>query len=377
MSISRKALAQNLQISSAFQRDSFHGHLYIEARSEAHVKQAIDGLIGVYVSNTPLLIPIEEMPDLLKSRRKQTPLQVGGWVRIKKGVYKGDLAKIDDVPESTDFVTLKVVPRIEMSPKEDQQDQASSFASAFGAAGGKKRRRPEHSALFRPPAKPFNAEEVRAAYAGRAKVVKDAEGFHFMNELYYEGYLIKDFKMHMIDRDNVNPTIDEISAFVESGNKASGGNETDLVTAAGSNKLDLNSVKDASRAQTVLQPGDFVEIFEGSQKGISGTIDSISNNILYLSPTDPEDLKGTTIEVLVDQVRKKFRSGDHIKVLRGKNVNESGLVLKIKDDLVTFLSDLSMEEITVFSKDIREAAEVGAATASYGQYELHDLIQLE
>lgn len=120
-----------------------------------------------------------------------------------------------------------------------------------------------------------------------------------------------------------------------------------------------------------------MEIFEGSQKGIAGTVESIANNVIYLSPTDPEDLRGTTIEVLVDQVRKKFRSGDHIKVLRGKNVNESGLVLKIKDDLVTFLSDLSMEEITVFSKDIREAAEVGAAAASYGQYELHDLIQLE
>lgn len=375
MSISRKAIAQNLQISSAFQRDSFHGHLYIEARSEAHVKAAVDGLIGVYVSNAPILVPIEEMPDLLKSRRKQTPLQVGGWVRIKKGVYKGDLARIDDVPESTDFVTLKVVPRIEMSPKEEQEQATSSL----NGGPGKKRRRQE-SALFRPPPKLFNADEVRTAYAGRAKVIKDAEGIHFMNELYHEGYLIKDFKMHMIERENVNPSIDEIVRFTGDTNlaAAAGVDATgDTAVTSAANKVDLASIKDASKAQTILQPGDFVEIFEGSQKGISGTVDSISNNVLYLSPTDPEDLRGTTIEVLVDQVRKKFRNGDHIKVLRGKNVNESGLVLKVKDDLVTFLSDLSMEEITVFSKDIREAAEVGAAAAAYGQYELHDLIQLE
>lgn len=386
MSISRKAIAQNLQISSAFQRDSFHGHLYIEARSEAHVKAAVDGLIGVYISNAPLLVPIEEMPDLLKSKKKQTPLQVGGWVRIKKGIYKGDLARIDDVPESTDFVTLKVVPRIEMSPKEDLEHVNSRDATGAAGGPGKKRRRQE-SALFRPPPKLFNADEVRTAYAGRAKVIKDSEGIHFMNELYHEGYLIKDFKMHMIERESVNPTIDEISRFLgESQLAAATGSGAGLdaastaemaVSSGGQNRMDLASIKDASKAQTVLQPGDFVEIFEGSQKGIAGTIDSISNNILYLSPTDPEDLRGTTIEVLVDQVRKKFRNGDHIKVLRGKNVNESGLVLKVKDDLVTFLSDLSMEEITVFSKDIREAAEVGAAAASYGQYELHDLIQLE
>lgn len=377
MSISRKALAQNLQISSAFQRDSFHGHLYVEARSEAHVKQAVEGLIGVYVSNAPILVPIEEMPDLLKSKKKHTPLQVGGWVRIKKGVYKGDLARIDDVPETTDFVTLKVVPRIDMSPKEEQEHTSAGF----NGASGKKRRRLE-SALFRPPPKLFNAEEVRTAYAGRAKVVKDVEGTHFMNELYHEGYLIKDFKMHMIERENVNPTIDEISRFLGETKLAAVQQGVDGAadlgaSTSGQNKIDLNSIKDASKAQTVLQPGDHVEIFEGSQKGIAGTVESIANNVIYLSPTDPEDLRGTTIEVLVDQVRKKFRSGDHIKVLRGKNVNESGLVLKIKDDLVTFLSDLSMEEITVFSKDIREAAEVGAAAASYGQYELHDLIQLD
>jgi transcription elongation factor SPT5 len=34
-------------------------------------------------------------------------------------------------------------------------------------------------------------------------------------------------------------------------------------------------------------------------------------------------------------------------------------------------------QISVFSKDLREAAEVGSSTNIVGNYELHDLVQLE
>ena len=217
-------------------------------------------------------------------------------------------------------------------------------------------------------------------------MTKDAEGFHFQNEVYANGYLLKEFRISAIDRENVNPTIDEITRFmgetavVADGSAApgmDGGTGSAAGRGAGGGALDLNLIADAAKQQTFLQPGDYVEIFEGSQKGIIGTIDSISNNVLLIAPSEPSDLVGTKIEVLAHQVRKRFKNGDHVKVLRGKNVNESGLVLKVKDDLVTFLSDLSVQEVTVFSKDIREAAEVGAGATAYGQYEIHDLVQLE
>lgn len=34
-------------------------------------------------------------------------------------------------------------------------------------------------------------------------------------------------------------------------------------------------------------------------------------------------------------------------------------------------------QVSVFSKDLREAAEVGSGTNIVGNYELHDLVQLE
>ena len=38
---------------------------------------------------------------------------------------------------------------------------------------------------------------------------------------------------------------------------------------------------------------------------------------------------------------------------------------------------MASEQVSVFSKDLREAAEVGTSTNVIGNYELHDLVQLE
>ena len=52
------------------------------------------------------------------------------------------------------------------------------------------------------------------------------------------------------------------------------------------------------------------------------------------------------------------------------------MVVKIIDDKVTILSDLNLQELTVFNKDLRKAVEAGGASR-LGRYELHDLVQLE
>ena len=86
LSLSRKAAAlaasdnaAPLQIISAFQRDSIKGYIYVEARSEAHVRTAINGLIGVYSGSAGgvFLVDIEEMPDLLKTKQKKVEIEIG------------------------------------------------------------------------------------------------------------------------------------------------------------------------------------------------------------------------------------------------------------------------------------------------------------
>ena len=59
-----------------------------------------------------------------------------------------------------------------------------------------------------------------------------------------------------------------------------------------------------------------------------------------------------------------------------KYEGELGMVVKIKDDRVTLLSDATNEELTVFGKDLRIATDTSIAVVG-GKYELYDLVQLD
>jgi transcription elongation factor SPT5 len=65
--------------------------------------------------------------------------------------------------------------------------------------------------------------------------------------------------------------------------------------------------------------------------------------------------------------------------MSGTYKDETGLVVKVEVNIVTLLSDLTMREVTVFSRDLIEATEVAAAgnSQSGGQFKFHDFVQIE
>ncbi|GAA5929923.1 hypothetical protein JCM1841_001260 [Sporobolomyces salmonicolor] len=367
LSLSRKAAAlaasdnaAPLQIISAFQRDSLKGYIYIEARSEAHVRNAIHGLVGMYHNgpNGLFLVDIEEMPDLLKTKQKKIDIQPGGWVRIKRGTYAGDLAQVIGMSENGDEATVKFIPRIDLAPKDENLQMGPD---------GKKRRKAAATPLaFRPPQRLFNPEAIGKIYGSNAVSKRPGGVFLFRNDEYKDGFCEKDIRLPALAIEDVHPTIDELTRF-----QGEGG--------AGADSLDLSAIAEMARkvARTILQPGDHVEIFEGDQKGVYGTVDSIANEVVTLTPHADLDLEGTKVEVPAKSVRKRFKPGDHVKVMQGSNADETGLVVKVENDVVTFLSDLSSLEVSVFAKDVREAAEIGSGVNTIGGYELHDLVQLD
>ena len=142
--------------------------------------------------------------------------------------------------------------------------------------------------------------------------------------------------------------------------------------------VDLNLLASASKRglEAELQPGDHVEVFEGEQAGVQGVVNAIDGEVVVIDSGDMA-LDGQKIEVPARSVHKRFKPGDHVKVLSGKHADETGLVVKVEGGVTTFLSDLTQNEVSVFSKDIREAAEVGSGVNVIGEYELHDLVQLD
>lgn len=359
-SLMRKAIdleytAQPLQILSAFQRDSLPGMIYVEARSAQQVNQACKGLVGIYPSRGILLVPIEEMASLLQIKKQDLTVTPGSWVRIKRGKYQGDLAQVMDITENGEDVGLKFIPRIDLNPRDDAS-----------VDGRKRKKAATGTSNLRPPQRFFNYEEVVKVY-GRKQVSKRNQVYVFQNDTYKDGFIEKDFKLTALQLENVNPTLDEITRFT----RGQDGAEAET-------SIDLSIIAEASRkaAIAVLQPGDHVEVFEGEQSGVHGVVDSINQDVVTITAVGV-DIDGQKVDVPARSVRKRFKPGDHVKVMTGQNADETGLVVSVSDNVVTFVSDMTMQEVSVFSKDLREAAEVGTGTNIVGNYELHDLVQLD
>ncbi|OAX84599.1 hypothetical protein ACJ72_01026 [Emergomyces africanus] len=141
-----------IRIMSAFERGgTMSGYIYVEARKQADVIDALEDMSNVYTKSKMILISVKEMPDLLRVTKSEE-LVPGGWVRIKRGKYQGDLAQLEDVETNGLDVTVRLVPRLDYGLNEDMS----------APNGDMKRKRPGvNSAIARPPQRPFSEAEAK------------------------------------------------------------------------------------------------------------------------------------------------------------------------------------------------------------------------
>lgn len=350
-----------VQIFSAFERGGpMAGNLYVEAARQDDIPPALDGISHIFLGTKPLLIPLEEMPDLLRTK-KSKELEPGMYVRPKRGLYAGDLAIIDEVEANGTEVTLRLVPRLDYGLSED-----TSMMEPDGQ-GGMKRKRAVRPLGQRPPARLFSETEARKKHQ---KYLNSGGGLSkntwlYQNKTYVDGFLVDTFRINALDTENVNPTLEEVTRF------AAGAED-------GTENLDLNALAATLKTSAGADylPGDQVEIFRGEQKGLIGRAKEVYGDVVKMK-IDQGPLAGKTVEVPTRDLRKLFREGDHVKVIGGsKYQDEVGMVVRIKDDRVTILTDSNQQEISVFSKDLREATDSGG-TVGVSKYDLFDLVQLD
>ena len=76
-----------------------------------------------------------------------------------------------------------------------------------------------------------------------------------------------------------------------------------------------------------------------------GVVSSIEGDIINVLPRH-KDLKDH-LPVPKSQLQKYFRVGDHVKVLTGSYINQTGLIVKVVDNIATIISDVSQQELKV------------------------------
>jgi transcription elongation factor SPT5 len=348
-----------LRIYSAFERGgTMSGYIYVEADGKQDMLQALNEIPNVYTGSGPIAIEVKERPDLLRKRKKET-LNPQDWVRMRRPpLYAGDLAQIYEVSANGLDCSVKLIPRLDYGLNEDIN----------AAPDAQKRKRGGATAGPRPPQRLFNEADAKKKHMKHLTQLGSAgaKQFQYKGEDYINGLLIKEVKTNYFTKKDVNPTMAEMSLFSQ-------------LSADGNEEIDLVAVQAAQKANTTgssFVPGDNVEVFEGEQKGVAGTTVSVTGDIVTLKVTQGE-LKGQSIETPVKTLRKLFREGDHVKVIGGsKYIDEVGLVTRIRDDKVTLLSDSTQQEITVFSRDLKRAAD-SAQLGNDSDWQLNDLVQLE
>jgi transcription elongation factor SPT5 len=85
-------------------------------------------------------------------------------------------------------------------------------------------------------------------------------------------------------------------------------------------------------------------VFEDEQMGVYGVVQEIVQDVVTVSALGV-DIEGQKLELPARSVRKRFKLGDHVKAMTGQNADETGLVVSVSDHIVTFLSDMSIQEV--------------------------------
>lgn len=344
---------------SVFQRDNFVGYIYVEARRMDAVNNILANLPGVYQNMNKVLVPIEEYPDLLRpSRSSETRLKPGSYVRVKTGKYKGDLGIVDNLAENDLEVRVKLVPRL---------DYGRSNQTIIDPATGKKKNI-NFSSKFRPPQRLFSdieAQQYDREHITTAK--RDRNYYIYRNEEYINGFLYKDIKFNQLETQNIKPTLQELTLFD---------------SMKDSDGIDLQSVastlKNADDKAITFQPNDRVEIISGEQSKMKGKVLSIAEakvaRVLLEGNDDESD--NTIVEVPTSALRKVFLPGDHVTVIHGVHKDESGLIVNVKDNQVTLVSDQTKKDITVFPNYLVTSVDSSTTSSKFGRFELHQLVNL-
>lgn len=338
-----------LKIKSVIAPEGVKGYVYIESYKQTYVKAAITNVgnlrMGFWKQE---MVPIKEMTDVLRVVKEQSGLKSKQWVRLKRGLYRDDIAQVDYVDLAQNQVHLKLLPRIDYTRL---RGALRTVQSESDAAKRKKKRRPA--------AKPFDPEAIRSI---GGEVTSDGDFLIFEGNRYSrKGFLYKNFTMSAILSEGVKPTLTELERFEEQPE----GIDIELAAPA---KDDPSSVHSFSM-------GDNVEVCSGDLANLQARIIAIDGSMITVMPKH-DALKDPLVFKAIE-LRKYFKQGDHVKVLAGRYEGDTGLIVRVEPHRAVLVSDLTMHELEVLPRDLQLCSDMATGVDSLGQFQWGDMVQLD
>lgn len=269
---------------------------------------------------------IFEVPDTYQPRE-------GGWVRLSKGLYKGDIAFITGVRPSLQ-INVIVVPRVIYEPSHKKQvaitvapedlEEDSTFAWQYDPDPELLKRwgpdRPLQS-LFRPD----------LAKRGYPRACKPINRICLFKGVFYDqdGYtILKELDTDWYTPEDAVPTAEEYSRFSAS---------TDIP--ADVRRKTIERITSMS-----FHTNDAVKVIDGESRGLFGRIVALRENEadLFLP------LQGSTSTIPLTSLRKDLRIGDEVRVESGPDKGFTGWVVNKDEEFVWLFNHQTGTEVSLY-----------------------------
>ena len=317
---------------SAFARTIGPGYIFVEALSAADVRRVCEGFVGYEGRYKKINLVVDDAVTLLEYQHPDLMLRANSWVRLKRGMYAGDLAFLCRVdvadPEDERFrrtqgtVYLRVIPRIP-----DDTTQLSV----------KRKRRAVRSPQqffdpFRWPGEAFKLPEAN-----------DPNGWVFRRGVFNSGLLNLEVPLNPLNLGIATPSRSELQFWATS-------LDSDVQCFA------LKSLKTLAEEFWV---DDRVEVISGDLLGRVGVVSKVVEEFVsvflwkdILGGNGRQESSSMEVELISAFIRKVFRIGDYVEAVVDDKKPRRGFVIAInqtegKQDTVIITERGCQDEVSV------------------------------
>lgn len=278
------------------------------------------------------------------------------WVRIKTGLYEGDLAQVVHVEDPLNKIYIRLIPRLSEQTTIEKKDTIGDYNKKL-----KKQVKPRQRL--------FNPKYYEDVMTKIHPILK--EQIYSWNKMTFkDGFLIKSVRAKSLITEDVVPKIEELRIFDMAKMKF---NEDEEI------RMDFDSLISAIQETEINKKkkfvkGDKIKIIKGGLANITGKVMSHNNGIVHMMA----DIEGVNdlLELPEDYIIKNFLPGDLIRVVDGPHIGKSGLIVKVEDDTVIVFSESTMTEFKVSCHEIVSSADYSYETEHNSYYQLGDLVKI-
>lgn len=338
----------DLGVISAFSVDHVKEWVYIESHRELFVRNAVNGLEGLFRFNIVQVAPEELMQLMARQYQKKDALVANAYARVKNGPYRRDLCQVVRLVEDGRRALVRLVPR---------EDFVQKPFLARSARDTPKDALQLPQRFFVP------------ALAVGARARGGEEGGYEWGDLRFDakGYLLKEIGHRSLQYGSKlpKPSVQELTFY----------HQHDPVRVGGS--LAVSTIADVRKVE--FQLGDTVRVARGQLAGVTGRITdlSVAAGRAKLFVTTSVGGGGMVLTAELAECVKHFPEGSHVLVESGKWAGDSGTVIKNVGDVLVYLTDHGFEEKEARSNDCRQTTIVSAGSHTLATWKLFDLVLLD